>query len=214
MKVDQLTVESISEFLSHTSGTDVNKSYELLKMIRNSSTRGEDALKMIFELSEVIDSDNSSQVKDYIDKESAERLFSKYNHYVNSYLRLLVDSGISENEFYKRLWTFINEDSLLNTDEAKAIAISIVWGDYCIPYYEFDCSGKMEMDEFNAICKSIALELSKVRLVVFKNYDLRTEKAAALLSVLDELKDEKKKQVMLAVILSLSEQRVLREDIN
>lgn len=203
---------SIQAFLSHADGTDINKSYEMLKRIWESSTDGKKAIQTIFELSEIIESDESMPVDEYIDKDTTDILLAKYSNYVNSYLRLLVDSRPSVNEFYTKLWEFINSDTFLQTEESKALAFSLIWNDFRLPYYAFDNSGKMDDEEFLEIRKRITIEISKARLVIFTNHDLKTEKAASLLSIINELNDEKDKQVLLAAILSLHERRIRRED--
>lgn len=212
MEKKNFTKKDIQELLSHISGTDINKAYEVLTHIWNSSTSGEKAIKLIFELSETIDSDNSFLVEERIDNKTEERLLAKYSRYIFSYLRLLVDSRPSVDLFYAQLWKFINEDQFLQSEESKVLAFSLIWNDMRIPYYDLKISGKMSDDEFLEIRNKISSEIAKARFVVFSNFEQKTERTACLLNILEKTDGEKEKQVLLAAILAFLENRLSRID--
>ena len=199
--------KTIKEYLSHVKGSAENKSYEFLKLLKDNSMNGEKALKDLFELSEITDSDETNEINTYISEDHAEMLFSKYSQYVLSYLKLLIESKPSVNSFYKQLWLFIDKDPFLQTLESKSMALALVWYDYRLPYYVFEQKEKMGDVEFSEIYDRIALKISKARFVIYSYYELKTQRAADLIKILDELEDEKEKQVLLALALVFNERK-------
>ena len=204
--------KNIQDFLSHVDGEEINQSYELLKLIHEKSYEGSNVLQLVFELSEQIKSDKTIPVEIYIDKKDYDELMLKYAGYVYSFLRLLIELRPSTNIFYEKLWDFIDKDQLLQTKEARAFALSIIWSDVRLPYYEFDKYENMNQEEFMNIRNEIASEISKARFALYLPCEQRTETAANLVKIIDGISDEKKKQVLVAAILAYDEKRCGRAD--
>ena len=182
-----LTKKNIQDFLSHVDGEEINQSYEVLKLIHERAADGSNVIRWVFELSEIVKSDQTIPVDTYINKNDYDELMVKYAAYIYSFLRLLIELRPSTNSFYDKLWNFIDNDQLLQTIEARALALSIIWNDVRLPYYEFDKYEKMEQEEFTEIRNEIALSISKARFALYLPCEQRTETAANLVKIIDEL---------------------------
>jgi hypothetical protein len=212
MSEKSISKKQIQEFLSHVDGEEINQSYEVLNLIEESSTDGSKVLRTLFELSETVKSDKTNSVNTYIDKKDFDELMVKYAAYVYSFLKLLIELRLPTNSFYTKLWDFIDKDPLLQTKESRAFALSIIWNDVRLPYYEFEKYENMDQEEFINLRNEIALEISKARFALYLPCEQRTETAANLVKIIDGIEDEKKKQVLVAAILAYDEKRCGRAD--
>lgn len=212
MKSKQLTEKKIQEYLSHIDSHDINHAFYILKLIRESSTEGHKAIRQVFELSETTKTDKSISSDCIISKEQREELLRKYASYVLTYLKVLVESRPSVDDFYVQLWKFIDQNELLPTEETKALALYLFWNDVRLPYFEFNQDGQMSSEEFTEIRHKIALEISKARFALYLPCELRTETAANLVGIINGLKDEKEKQVLVAAILAHHEKMCSKDD--
>lgn len=207
MSNKRFTKKVVTDFLSHVEGEEINISYELLSLIWESNTDGKKAIQTIFELNEITKSDKSQPVATYVTKEEYDELFQKYTSYVLSFLELLIESCPSTESFYTQLWEFINNDELIKPMEAKAFVFSLLLNDVRLPYHEFNIVSKMDREEFFNIRRKIGMTISKARFAIYLQNVHPTQVAAYLLETMNELNDEKEKQVLLTSILAYNAKR-------
>ena len=125
--------------------------------------------------------------------------------------------NLVENEFYQKLWDFISTSTSLESDDARAFAIFHIWKDYRIPYFQLEDGMYMQNEEFKKCSEELYGKIQKARFILSTQlFKQRTSRASVLLDLINSLKTEKEKTVLLAHILSFPTQeeiysRVMQE---
>lgn len=124
-----------------------------------------------------------------------------YMPLVDGYIDYLSKQGLDEIKFYNKLWKFIHQKDIFPNAEVSRVVFIWMWKNHLIPYF---CLGNMEMmqtDEFKRILDKLKLPARKMEFILEYGYMQKTQRARALLRILDELETDDEKSVFLAVLL-------------
>lgn len=124
-----------------------------------------------------------------------------YGNMWNEILMVLFKKRLPQKKFYDELWKSIYESPILDTDEAKVYALYMTCISYTIPYYQPQNVMRMSQEEFETYSKKLATDMDKVRCMVAYPFEQKTERASALLSIINQCEDDKEKTMIMARII-------------
>lgn len=152
-------------------------------------------------------SEETFWVKEIYSKSEYEQAFKEIFGFFNSIINNLVRLNLEENEFYNKLLTKINDDTIFESDCKKSVAIMILMASLKIPYFKLDQGRKIDEDEYDRIINENLSIIQKSLFIVNAELEQNTETASLLLKLIDEQNDENVKSVILANILSFFDYR-------
>lgn len=126
-------------------------------------------------------------------------LVSKNDKLVDQAVNNLIEKRVSEEEFYSRIWSFIFENVLFETDKEKiSLLISLV-NNGKIPYFQLNESIiEIEEEEYSEIAEQNIEMMKKAEFIMNLDYDAKTDTSSQLLALINSVDDEKTKAVILA----------------
>lgn len=136
-----------------------------------------------------------------LSKEAIGVQFERYGTLVDGFIDYLVTEYYPEDIFYQHLWDFIHNRTFFHNEQESMIAFILIFMNPLIPYFYLPIGIQMENEEFRECLKKLEHQQDKLLFILRRNYSQKTERASVLLSVLDELTDEKEKAVLLARLL-------------
>jgi hypothetical protein len=129
-------------------------------------------------------------------------LLNKYQSLVDGYVNYLVLENLAEHVFYERLWAFIHKEEVFPDELASKIAFIVVCKHQKLPYFYISNNINMEEGEYGECMKATELQQKKMTFVLNYGYVKKSEQAAAMWSILNEISDEKQKIVAFSWLLN------------
>lgn len=121
---------------------------------------------------------------------------------VASVVKRLMIEGPDKNRFYTALWEFLSSDSLMPTDEEKAIALLFLLDSYLIPYRQLPLLCMSE-DDYKRHRDSLAFNIGVARHIMQRDFLQKTQEASAVLSIIESCESNEEKAVLMAVVLGM-----------
>lgn len=143
----------------------------------------------------------SNEKKEYIQES-----FQKYGEILNNIILALVRKRCTALEFYKDIWDNFVKLPLLDTLELKGISLLMVCLTPCIPYYAPQNLLSLTEEEYARYRNQIFELIIRSKSVIFQPLEQRSERASALLELLDQCSSKEEKVVLMSYILAIVEQ--------
>ncbi len=143
----------------------------------------------------------SNEKKEYIQVS-----FQKYGEILNTIILALVRKRCTVSEFYKDIWDNFVKLPLLDTLELKGISLLMVCLTPCIPYYAPQNLLSLTEEEYARYRNQIFELIIRSKSVIFQPLEQRSERASALLELLDQCSSKEEKVVLMSYILAIVEQ--------
>jgi hypothetical protein len=192
--------QNISRLLSFGNGTKINLAYTFYEIIKKAPE--EDRIWLVQFLAESWDYAESSKevnIDSVISEEEKEQLTNKYGKIVNAMFTALIAENKEQNIFYKDLWELINNPFFAD-DKAKAFALYYILIDRKIPYFQTVSGLKMSNEDFKLILQKLRNSRAKIRFIMSKDYDQRTEQADLIMKTIREHTDSEQAVLMSVII--------------
>lgn len=135
------------------------------------------------------------RIGDWIDESGFEEVLPESSMIVPISKNLML-KNLPENEFYEKLFQFINFDAVNGLEEISIPAV-LIMGSLRFPYHQKQLL-EMSNEEYSDIVSELSLELSELSRILTLGYPQQTQIASAVLSILDKVEDKDKRIVLLA----------------
>ncbi len=200
--------KDIHDFLAHCTGRVIDVIYVLYGKI--SALAEEEQPKALMYLCDNIfnvDSDNSNMISsDKFSDEKMEEVVNKIAEKVRAYFQhaiyTAVVGGVEEEEFYSRIWKYIQYDAQFLTTEERVYALFLLMNNDHIPYRNIGVGISMSEERYSTIVGDIGSTLIEdTRYILDFNYEQRTQRASLLVNNLLSLKDSNQQAVYMSIIL-------------
>ena len=201
----------INNLFRTCSCNDINFVWDLLEtIIQCQEPNAEHKLfQLICEAWEKVNSSKESPIKVKIDDSEYDHLKSIYGQTVNSILELQLNLGISRGwsseDFYLNLWKSIKENELFANFKTQVFALYFILVDNKIPYHNIEKGQKMSETEYQQTCNELYDQIMKFKFINNLDFMQRSEKAASILNLINNMKTEKEKIVFLSRIIAYYE---------
>lgn len=119
-------------------------------------------------------------------------------------LHNLVNSNISEDDFYEKLWAKFNDEDLFTRSDDRTALLLYLWLNPCIPYYQLNEGCSMEDQEFEENIEQLSDVLRKAKFIIFKRIRQKTQRVSLLMELADSIDDYKKRVVFWSCVMSIS----------
>ena len=143
----------------------------------------------------------SNEKKEYI-----QEAFQKYGEILNNIILALVRKKCTILDFYKEVWGNFIKLPLLDTLEMKGISLLMVCLTPCIPYYAPKNLLSLTEEEYAKYRNQVLDLIVKSKSVIFQPLEQRSERASALLELLEQCSSKEEKVVLMSYILAIVEQ--------
>lgn len=130
------------------------------------------------------ESSEEHQTDDYISKNELKSLTLKYGSILNQLLEMAISEDLSEDEFYGKLWSIVN-NPLLSEFNARVFALYWYLIDKRIPYFNLGSGLKMSNEDYKAARRRLRFNSAKIRFIMSREFTQRTEQASLLLDEID-----------------------------
>ncbi len=157
--------------------------------------------------------DGSLELPGTVDAAREAALMREYGRAVDRRLYAYMDMGLSEDEFYRRLWDFISSDPLLADLEARAAALFDCAMDSRIPYVYIDPAQPISMEdgEFRERIGALGTELrARLHYCLNTRFAETTQQAAVLVDLLDALPDRVTRAVAMSEVIGHYNKKIAR----
>lgn len=195
----------INDILQNYSGAKVNIAYCIYEEIASQSGHESDVLEYFYECAEDAKSEGRTPIKEIFTAEEKFHFVLSYGKLIDGALEALLQKNCSCTEFYSELWDFIEHNTILTEKKQKAFALYYIWIDARIPYYQLDAGLRMDNTAYKEMIEKLKPMIKKARFILYTPTAQRTERASRLLKLLDEVKSEEEKAVLMAQILAMIE---------
>lgn len=202
----------ISELLKTASGEKIDICYEVYNKIVSYPGNEPDLLCFFMEESEQIDSNEKRPVEVIFSEEEKHEYMNNYGETIDDILEILIKKDLKENLFYKELWNSINTN-IFDSSKLRAFAVYFIWIDMRMPYFKLEDGIHMSGQEYREIRKSIMKDIQRARFIMSVPMNQKTERASRLVHILDSIKDDKTKAVLMTQILLLYGQTYIINEI-
>lgn len=142
----------------------------------------------------------------FLPKEMLGAQLKRYQTLIDGFIDYLVSEQLQEDVFYQQLWDFTQNKTFFHNDQESRIAFILIFRNPLIPYFYLPVGMQMGNEEFRDCLKKLERQQDKMYFILQRNYLQKTERASVLLSVLDELIDEKERTVLFARLLDWVEE--------
>lgn len=196
--------------LKNNNGKEIDLVYSVYELLESAGESAPILLKKFLDSSPLMNQQEKKGkvlISDSIFRERKDKVAL----FVDDWLESTIKDSPSENEFYRRLWEFIQDNKSFRGKNNKIIALYLIWMDPRIPYFKLKPGLKMSNEVFSKICEEIDTELLKARFTLYSRYEQRPEEASVLLSLMNELESQEEKAVLLAYIIRSVEIRTLKQ---
>lgn len=116
-------------------------------------------------------------------------------------LENLIKENVPEEDFYKKLWEKLCDNTLLSDNAAKTAFLTCLFLDARLPYFHLEEGLSMDNDTFQATFDNIQPQLRKAYFILAAPFKQKTQRASLLLELADEL-DGDEKVVFWAIVIS------------
>ena len=148
-----------------------------------------------------------TEIQGVFHKEQVELLRRKCEHLTEGILDKIISKNLEPGDFYSELWKKgIEENAILETEEEKIYTLYRIWIDGRIPYFKLEEGIRMDGARFAEIVKAKEEDLKKMIFIFNSYFSQRTERSSQFIKILDSCRTEEEKSVIMAQILSFTEQ--------
>jgi hypothetical protein len=127
----------------------------------------------------------------------------RFEKMVLGYIDYLTQCRFTEDEFYQRLWEFIQRRELFPEEDDRSVAFLICMKNRVLPYYCMPEGIQMEDGEFRERWTRLKIQREKIDFVMNHQYLQKTERASRIISVFQELPDERDKAILMVGLLDM-----------
>jgi hypothetical protein len=199
-KCEGLTRE-LDDLLTTIRASDIDKAFYSLCIIRKAQTESQaELLRYLAEHWDDAVSSDERQIEAKIDTNQEKELVRNYARIVDEMLSALVFRNLGESVFYSELWNLVN-NPFFPDDRVKSFALYWILIDEKTPYFQVGEGIRMSDDEFRVRARSVSRNYAKVRFIVSRKFEQRSERAALVLQELESISDEVDRAVVLALLL-------------
>lgn len=156
--------------------------------------------------------------KEPVDEETAEKeaklkfLIDRYRRFAQGIIDLNSDKGLSETEYYERVWKSL---ALLLTDasdEEKGACLYAFLLDKRTPYFKINPGMRMSEATYQKEMKRISDDIDKARFILNLITQQKTETASQLLELVEKTDSKEGKVVLFSRILAMVQKKKRDED--
>ena len=108
-------------------------------------------------------------------------------------------------EFYLRLWNSIIATPLFENEEAKICVLYLACMNMCIPYYKLQSEGQIGEERYREYVDELRDDIIKVKSLIYQPCRFYTDRALALLELLDQFGEKEKRAVLLSQMIKMFE---------
>lgn len=199
-KISQKSKNDMFELLSNAKGEIFDICAEIYHRILLSKEQ-EQMFRAFLEKGPDIESNNSKDVDAYFTASKIQTLKRSCEDLVEGILNKLMLLNLSEEDFYNKLWSSVQNDSIFSTEEEKIYALYSIYCDRCIPYFQLENGIKMSNEDFAAIREELNEDIKKAVYILNSKLDQKTEVASLIIKLLNSYDSIEKQSVLLANIL-------------
>ena len=200
--------KEIKEYLSHVKIDSKEERLNLCSWVYKKvkdSINPEHSFHFFLANVDSIDSDDSMTVVEEYSSADLKALKEEFGNLTDAIFEKILKENLEEDAFYSKLWTSITKNPMLDSEASKVFAIYYILIDARIPYYKLSDGMSMPNPKFAEISKQIEKDIEKARFILRTNrFEQRTNRASVMLELIDSYKDDEKRVVLMAHILSLS----------
>ena len=120
----------------------------------------------------------------------------------NATLERLCQQNLSEVDFYERAVRFVLRSDLFVGESEQSVALLAILSNPRVPYRQFVCE-RMPEEEFESRIDAHRFEARLIHQVAFRSFPQKTQRAHAILEVLNQCSDQKDQEVLLALLLDI-----------
>lgn len=208
MSIAELRIEIqsiLSETRNLTRHDKLNICADIYQRLIEFPADAAEALRWFFENSERIESSNSKAAGSYISETTSKELHKQYGELVDALFEQVLSKNLPVETFYKKMWEIITTSPSFDNDDARIFALYYIWIDARTPYFQLEDGISMSNKEFQECSELLHTTIQKARFILRTNlFKQRTSRASVLLNLIEELKTEQEKAVLMAHILSIS----------
>ncbi len=141
--------------------------------------------------------ENPKEINELLEKNHRE-----YGRMWNEVVNLLFRRQMPKEVFYEELWKNIVASAILDDKEGQVYALYTICMSIAIPYYQPRNVMRMENEEFAEYREQLKELIKEAQCMLAFPFTQKTERAAAVLAVLQQCRDDKEKTVLLADIIN------------
>lgn len=201
---------NIAHILQTASGDKLDITYQIYDLILADQGNEPQTLAYFIKCSEEMESSSEEHVEKHFSEEEKYQFTVAYGKMIDGSLEALLRENYTEDEFYARLWNFIENTPILSEKKKKVFALYYIWVDVRVPYFQLKPGLRMSNETFQQYCKSLDPLIREARFILFAPTDQKTERASRLLSLIERLENENEKAVLMVQILNMSDKSRLR----
>lgn len=128
---------------------------------------------------------------------------------INTLMEKQIEKRVSEETFYKELWTRLLDEIVLPTHEDRTIFLQILWSDFRIPYFQIGEGCFIQEEEFKRIVDKLYPDLQKGEFIMNANIPYKSQRASLLIEIANGLDEDTERIVFWSVLIGS-----LRSEIN
>lgn len=141
------------------------------------------------------------------DANAANELIDRYGKVWGEIMDTLMNERLNSEKFYARLWDSICNTPLFDSRESRICILYLSCGNMCIPYYRFCNKIQIDQEQYQECIETLHDDIAAARSLVFQPCKKYTERAAALLELLEKKEEREKKVVFFAQMIKLIEMK-------
>lgn len=195
--------EKIADILKKASGERLNLACKIYNVIAACSGHEKEALEYFFSYPENIEPGGKEEAEAEFTAEEKDRYVASYGKLIDGSLEALLRENLPAPEFYGRLWNVIQNNTILVSEKQKAFALYYIWIDARIPYFELEEGLTMSNKEYRDYIMQYEEILKKARFILFTPTNQKTQRASRVVTLLEEMPDDRAKAVLMAQILNM-----------
>lgn len=131
---------------------------------------------------------------------------------VDGYLEHLAYKEMSQDEFYRRVWSFLQNREFFEDDEVSSVAFIWVCRHRLVPYYYYPDRMRMENEVYRDCIRKQDQQRHELRFALEYRFIQKTETASVLWKILHEPESEEEQVVLLSSLLDLVRRYAREED--
>lgn len=205
----EIAKSELSDLLDKARGERIDicaKVYELICEVDNKNQ----FLRYFLEY-DLKDSSDEYEIEMKFTASQIQKLVLSCKTLVSGILEKLFVQNLDEEIFYCQLWDFISNESNFTNDDERICALYLVWANVRIPYFKLDDGLKMSNEDYAEYVKKLTPQIKKAIYISNSRFEQKTEAASLLIALLDELSNKEEKAIILTQVISMIEQRVIKQ---
>lgn len=160
--------------------------------------------------------EKSEQVDEETEEKKAKLRFlvSRYKRLAQAIIDLNSDKGLSETEYYERVWKSLSLMLEEVSEEEKGACLYAFLLDKRTPYFKINPGMRMNDATYQNEVKRISDDIDKAQFILSLKTQQKTETASQLLELIEKMDSKEGKVVLLSRILVMVQKKKRDEDEN